>query len=142
MKDTVVDSSVVTKWIVPEPDSDQADKVADDVAHAGCQLIVLDLALVEVTNVIWTRHHRKLDTLDEARQYLADLLQSPVRIEPAKRLLTAAFEIAAKHDRAVYDALFVALARDLKLQGVTADRPLHSAVHADYPEIVLLKDWP
>lgn len=55
--------------------------------------------------------------------------------------LRAAFEIALEHDRTVYDALFVALAADLQLPGVTADEPLWPAVHADFPNIVLLKDW-
>jgi predicted nucleic acid-binding protein len=50
-------------------------------------------------------------------------------------------QIAAKHDRAVYDALFVALAHDMQICGVTADVPLWQAVHADFPNIVLLRDW-
>lgn len=46
MSDTVVDSSVVTKWIVPEPDSAQADRLIAEVALKGERLIVLDLAFV------------------------------------------------------------------------------------------------
>src|SRR5205814_909681 len=44
----------------------------------------------------------------------------PVHVEPAVRLVKPALDIAAKHHRAVYDALFVALCQDLGLQGVTA----------------------
>jgi predicted nucleic acid-binding protein len=141
MSDTVVDSSVVAKWILPEPDSAQAQRIVSDVAGAGERLIVLDLAFIEVANAIWKRHHRGLATLDEARQLLDELLRSPVHVEPAGRLLAPAFEIAARYDRAVYDALFVALARDLQSRGVTADEPLYRAVHADFPEIILLRDW-
>ncbi len=72
----------------------------------------------------------------------ADLKVAPIKPEPAARLLDEAFEIAVKYDRAIYDALFVALARKLKLKGVTADEPLYNATHADYPEIILLRDWP
>jgi hypothetical protein len=32
MSDTVVDSSVVAKWILAEPDSSQADRLIVDVA--------------------------------------------------------------------------------------------------------------
>jgi len=39
------------------------------------------------------------------------------------------------------DALFVALTQDLGLPGVTSDEPLYRAVHADFPQIVLLRDW-
>ena len=141
MSDTVVDSSVVAKWILPEPDSPQAERLIIEVALKGERLIVLDLAFVEVTNAIWKRYHRGLATLDETRQCLDDLLGSPVDIEPAIRLLKAALEIAAKYHCAVYDALFVALCQDLRLQGVTADVPLYNAIHADFPQIILLRNW-
>ena len=68
-----------------------------------------------------------------------DLLHCPVHVEPATRLLKPALEIAAKYDRSIYDALFVALSQDLRLTGVTADEPLYNAVHADFPQIVLLR---
>jgi predicted nucleic acid-binding protein len=45
------------------------------------------------------------------------------------------------HRRAVYDSLIVALAQDLGATGVTADEPMHRAVHADHSNIILLKDW-
>src|SRR5262245_63429447 len=121
MSDTVVDSSVVAKWILPEPDSAHAARLITDVALKGERLIVLDLVFVEVTNAIWKRYHRSLATLDDTRQFLDDVLLGPVHVEPANRLLKPALEIAAKYDRAVYDALFVALAQDLGLAGVTAD---------------------
>jgi predicted nucleic acid-binding protein len=141
MSDTVVDSSVVAKWILPEPDSAHAQRLITEVALKGERLIVLDLAFAEVANAIWKRHHRGLVTLDEARQLLEDLLRSPVHVEPAVRLLKPALEIGARYDRAIYDALFVALSQDLGLPGVTADEPLWSAVHADFPQIILLRNW-
>lgn len=55
MSDTIVDSSVVTKWILPEADSAQAQRLISEVALKGERLIVLDLAFVEVTNAIWKR---------------------------------------------------------------------------------------
>jgi predicted nucleic acid-binding protein len=107
----------------------------------GDCLVALDLALAEVTNSIWKRHHRGLASLDEARDMLRDYLAIPVRVERAVPLLGPALEIAAKYHRSVYDALFVALARHLGLKGVTSDEPLYNAVHADFPEIVLLRNW-
>lgn len=141
MSDTVVDSSVVAKWILPEADSAQAQRLISEVAAKGERLIVLDLAFAEVANSIWKRVHRGLASLDEARLFLDDLIRCPVHVEPAIRLLQAALEIAAKYDRAVYDALFVALSQDLGAPGVTADEPLFNAVHADFPQIILLRNW-
>ena len=50
MSDTVVDSSVVAKWVMPEPDSDQAQRLISEVALKGARLIILDLALAEVAS--------------------------------------------------------------------------------------------
>jgi predicted nucleic acid-binding protein len=141
MPDTVVDSSVVAKWILPESDSARAQRLISEIALKGERLIVLDLAFAEVANTIWKRYHRRLATLAETRQFLEALLRSPVHVEPAMRLLAPALEIASKYDRSIYDTLFVALAQDLRLVAVTADEPLHRVVHADFPQVVLLRDW-
>jgi predicted nucleic acid-binding protein len=121
MNDWVVDSSVVAKWVLAEPDSAQPLRVVTETATRKGQLFVLDLAMVEVTNVIWTRYHRRLLTLAEASQARLLLEQAVVRVVPCLPLLAPAFLLAAQFDVAVYDALFVAAARDLGVGGVTAD---------------------
>src|SRR5437870_13859669 len=113
MNDVVVDSSVVVKWILPEPDSSDAVRVKDEVMAAGGQLIVLDLIWPEVCNAIWKSHRQKKISLAYAQQALAVLKALPIQVEPAAPLLDKGFDIAIKYDRAVYDALFVALAQDL-----------------------------
>jgi predicted nucleic acid-binding protein len=142
MSDTVVDSSVAAKWILPEVDSPAAQRLMAEAISKGERLIVLDLAFPEVANAIWKQFHRRLIALDEARLLLHTLEQLPVDIEPAQRLLGPALEIAAKYQRSVYDSLFIALTRNLNLAGVTADEPLYKAVAGDYPQITLLRNWP
>lgn len=90
MNDVVVDSSVISKWVFPESDSPLADQVMTDVARRGGRPIVLDLARVEVTNAIWKRHYRGLNTIDEARQSLELLLGLPLVVHEANRLLRPA----------------------------------------------------
>jgi predicted nucleic acid-binding protein len=141
MPDVVVDACVAAKWVLPEPDIAQAQKVYTDVLGRGDQLVALDLALAEVTNSIWKRHHRSLASPAEVRDMLNDFLAIPLRVEQSTPLLKPALEIATKYRRSVYDALFVALARHLGLRGVTSDEPLYNAVHTDYPEIILLRNW-
>src|SRR5687767_1948047 len=112
MSDWGVDSSVAVKWTLTEADSPLALRVLTDVPTAGGRLWLLDVALSEVANAIWKQHHRKLLSLDQARQYLTDFLRAPVQVVSSQPLLPAAFELAAKYDTAVYDALFVALVTD------------------------------
>ena len=142
MSDLVVDSSVVAKWILPEADSAKAQQLIGQAAARGERLIVLDLVFPEVANAIWKRHRQQLIDLSEARNLLTALVRSPVAVEPAVSLLASAFEIATKYDRAVYDALFVALTRQRNVPGITADEPLFNTVHTDFPQIALLRDFP
>lgn len=141
MTDIIIDSSVAAKWILPEPDSSEAQRVLVEVTAAGSRLIVLDLVYPEVANAIWKQRHRGLATHDEARQFLQELTTIPVHAEPAAPLLTPALEIAMTYDRSLYDALFVALVQALGLSGVTADEPLYNSIHSDFPTVILLRDW-
>lgn len=142
MSDHVVDSSVVVKWVLPEPDSPDADRFAADVRSRRERLVILDLAQVETANAIWKRFHRGLITFAEAQQLTDVLMRLPVVVERVSPLLLAGQDLALKYDRAIYDALFVALAQHLQLPGITADEALWKAVNADYPQISLLRDWP
>ena len=142
MSDLVVDSSVVANWILPEHDSAHALQLIVDSARDGSGLVVLDLIFPAVANASWKRSRHGLLTADDARRALDALMKAPVQVRSAAPSLSSAFQIATRYDRAVYDALFVALATELGVSGVTADEPLWRAVHTDFPHIVLLKDWP
>ncbi len=139
MTNIVVDSSVVAKWVLAESDSAQAQQLVSVSSANGDRLVVLDLVFPEVGNAIWKRYRQGAITSDEAMDCLNDLLSSPVQIEPAIPLLVRASEIAMKYDRAVYDALFVALSESLSAVGVTADEPLFHVVNRDFPNITFLR---
>jgi predicted nucleic acid-binding protein len=140
MSDYVIDSSVVAKWVLPEADSASAHKLIDASLATESQLLVLDLVFPEVANAIWKQHHRHIITSPQARKMFKELDAFPLTVVPARNLLAAALEIAMEYDRAVYDALFVALTVDHGTQGVTADEPLYNVIHKDYPQIVLLRN--
>ncbi|MBU4273069.1 MAG: type II toxin-antitoxin system VapC family toxin [Planctomycetes bacterium] len=141
MNDLIVDSCVVVKLVLAEPDSEQTYQLFQSVRGAGGRLFVLDVALAEAANAVWKQHHRGLLDSSDAIRFLGYLLAAPVDIQASHHLMSAAFDIAVKYDRSVYDALFVALADDLQLTGVTADEPLWKAVNKDFPNIVLLRHW-
>jgi predicted nucleic acid-binding protein len=137
----VVDSSVVAKWVLPESDTPLANQFAAHIRSQRESLIILDLARVETAKAIWKQFHRRLITVAEANKLMAILTRLPVAIQQAEPLLAVGQAIALKYDRAVYDALFVALAQHLHLPGITADEPLWMAVKADFPQITVLRDW-
>ena len=141
MSNIVADSCVLAKWILPEADSPLALRVLTQTLQQGGRVVILDLAIIEVANAIWKRHHQGIATRDQCRQFLTLLMNAPVQIEPAARLVQAAWEIAAQYDRSIYDSLFIALAKDLGIPGITADGPLQRVVYADFPEIILLSQF-
>jgi predicted nucleic acid-binding protein len=141
MNDVILDSSVVAKWVLPEPDSADALDLISEVLGQGGRLVALDLAFPETANAIWKWHRQGHGSLADATQCLEALLHAPLRLEPALRFMNLAFQIGTSLDRAIYDALFVAAARELKLPGITADEPLFHVVSGTFPEIILLRDW-
>lgn len=142
MSEFVVDSSVVVKWLLPEADSSDAVRFAADVGASRGRMVILDLAQVETANAIWKQFHRHLISLPSAQQTTALIWKWPVVVERATSILSVGQDLALKYDRSVYDALFVALTQHLQLPGITADEPLWQAVKADFPQIMLLRDWP
>ncbi len=141
MSDVVVDSCVAAKWVLTEPDSPKSIQILTDSTHSGSLLFVLDLNFAEVGNAIWKRLARGLITQAEADHYLAEFNKSPLEVTESRRLQASALAIAGKYRRSFYDSLFVALAANLQLAGITSDEPLYRAVHPDYPNIILLRDW-
>jgi predicted nucleic acid-binding protein len=59
---------------------------------------------------------------------VAAILEAPFHVEPAGALLPPAREIAVRHDRSVYDGVYLALALVLDAPLVTADRRLARAL--------------
>lgn len=141
MSNIVIGICVAAKWVLTETDSQKARQIGADTVAVGCRLIVLDLVFAEVGNAIWKQHYRGKITQQEADQLLIAFNRSPVEVEESRRLLAPAMAIAGKYRRSFYDSLFVALVADLQLPGVTSDEPLYRAVHPDYPQIILLRDW-
>lgn len=141
MSDLVLDSCVVAKWFLAEIDSHQAIKVFHDVVSSGGRIVCLDLVFPEVGNAIWKGLTRGLISSTDAVKRMTDLDTTPLLVAPARPLIHSAFAIAEKYRRSLYDSLFVALSANLNLPGVTSDEPLYRAVHADHPNIILLRNW-
>ena len=120
----VVDSSVVIKWFVAEPFTDQAHEILDSYESGALSLLVPDLLFAEVANVVWKK--QRLQGLD---------------VTPCASLLTAAHQIAVAHARSVYDAIYPALSLREQCPFVTADRHLASAVSSFFPHVAWIGNW-
>lgn len=70
--------------------------------------------------------------------------RAPLKTAATAGLLAAAWQIAMRHDRSVYDALYVALAASQSCPLVTADRKLFNALkdHAGVVHVLWVEDLP
>ncbi|GAX38733.1 type II toxin-antitoxin system VapC family toxin [Nodularia sp. NIES-3585] len=124
MSKYVLDASVAIKWFVPEVHSDAARRLL----ASNHTFLVPDFFFAEVANVLWKRVRRGEDTVENARQTLADLNAFPVEVCLSQPLMLLALDIALENDRAVYDCFYLALAVTQQCQMVTADEKFYNAL--------------
>lgn len=140
MSDVVFDSCVVSKLVLNEEDSVQAEQVAIDVDRRGDRIAVLDFCFVECGNIIWKHFRAGRINAAEASLALKTLTQGTFVVYPAESVLVRSLELAMQYDTPIYDMLFVALVEQLQLNGVSADERLVAKIAGDCPTIKLLRD--
>ncbi len=115
MTDLVIDASVVIKWVVEEPGTEEALKLR---RH---RLFAPDLLVAECANVLWKKTRRKELTHEEAAMAAQLIERADIELEPSRRLLRQATRLAIALDHPAYDCIYVALAQSLACDFVTAD---------------------
>jgi len=88
-------------------------------------LVCPDLALYEVVNAVW-KHETLLRDINDVQERI-ELLSDLVSIErvhlvrPNRKLLNETYSLSVKYRLTVYDAVFIALALQLKMELATFD---------------------
>lgn len=135
----VVDTSVLVKWFLQENHSDEAlllrDALRDGLVRGACP----DFALVELGNVL--RYKFPVGDVDRTKASVRSVTGLGMKvIASSPGIVSDAIGLAYAHDLAVYDAIFVALARDLGYPLVTADEALIARTAA-LGFVVHIRDW-
>jgi predicted nucleic acid-binding protein len=111
-----IDSSSIAKFVNKEGDWEAA---AEEL-KGGC--ISLELAVKETGNSIWKRVRMRELEAKQARRLFSEFVGSlPFRVADQGELYASALDMALASSSTLYDALFVALARQQRLQLVTSD---------------------
>jgi predicted nucleic acid-binding protein len=140
--DWVVDASVGIKLFVNEELSDRADAVFAGLARIPpARLYVPDLFFIECTNILWKYVRRFGYPEDDARQNIADLISLPLHVISTAELAPPALELAMAHAITAHDAAYLALAEQLGLPMVTADRALVQRLKQTRADVLWLADW-
>lgn len=137
-KIVVVDSSVAVKWLVPEPGSDRALALRDEIVRGRSRALAPDIIHAEVGNALWKRVAFAGMESGLAASMLAAFREVPLELVGCDALAVGALELACRHRRSVYDCLFLALSAASDAPLVTADEAFFNALRASFPKLALL----
>jgi hypothetical protein len=120
MTEVIVDASVALKWLVPESDSARAEAIMTSAStlHAPHFL------MLETVNACWKNWRKQMidrPVVLEASSKLTGLIDVWHRDEV---LIEDAASLAVELQHPIFDCIYLALARQLNLQVVTADQRL------------------
>ena len=116
------------KWFVEEPDTPQALFLKTTYLQGACELTSLDFALLEIANALQRSKGFSAAEIKRCCDELYALELDLVALLP--HLVHAAIDLATRWNVTVYDAAYLALAKELEAQLLTADRALHAAVRS------------
>lgn len=123
----VVDASVVAKWHVPpEWDTDVALQLRDQLVAGALRLAAPEHMMVEVIRVLQLGVRDRHYGLDDGLELMHAFLALPVTYFANEDLFEAAFRLSTEYQMALYDSLYLALARLLDIPFITADRRFYN----------------
>jgi predicted nucleic acid-binding protein len=134
----VVDASIAVKWFTDEIHAQAARRLLTD-RH---DLLAPELIYAEVANAFLKRWRRKEMSRESVDDAVTQFRRAPLKTAATVGLLAAAWQVAVRHDRSIYDALYVTLAASQSCSLVTADRKLFNALkdHARVVQLLWVED--
>jgi predicted nucleic acid-binding protein len=119
----VIDASVASKWVLPEPQSNEAHALR----LTGEPIIAPELVYAEIGNAIWKR--AAIGELSEAHALEALAIATGLftAIVPMAALAARATQIAIALKHPIYDCFYLALAERERAPLISADKRLLAA---------------
>jgi len=114
----VVDASIIASFILKEEGWEKLTSILE-------KALTVDHAVKETSNAIWKAYRRKILTLKDAEtkfKALLNLTQVNLEIVNELDLAEEAFKIACEQNVTIYDALYLALAKEKNLPLYTLDK--------------------
>lgn len=116
----VLDASVLIKWFIKETDTEIALRFKENLLAEKENIAVPDLALYEILNVL--RFKRAL-TEKAIKTILPSFFELGLEIiAPSPRILEESLHLSFITDLSIYDCIYLALANELGVTLITADK--------------------
>ena len=126
MKRFVFDASIAIKWFFDEVDSGKALKLQSKLKNGLIKVCVPQIFFFEVIKVIKTK---PVSTSQDVNRVVGVIFDLPfVSRKADKELLKNANFYAQKYNLTIYDASYIALAKTIRVNLITADDKLRDKV--------------
>lgn len=132
----VIDASVCVKWFIEEDDSKIALSLKRTHLIEADILIAPDLLIPETTSALFKSRLFSLAEIKSCIRQLYELDMNLISLSPD--LIMLAIGLASTKSVTIYDAIYLATAKELGLQFITADKKLYTQVHGDLHFVNLL----
>jgi predicted nucleic acid-binding protein len=129
METLIIDASVAIKWVVQEDGTDAAIGLRQRFRFAAPDFIV-----AECSNIIWKKVQRGELARQEAIIASRLLQQSDVELFSMRPLFEEATTLAIDLGHPAYDCVYLALARQIAMRFVTADKRLLQTITEKSPQ--------
>jgi len=117
MKDAVVDSSIVLKWVLSEQDSELALSL-----RRYYRFKAPDLLYAECANALWKLSRKDIISPEARSVAMRAIAIDAIEATPSRMVAARALDLAIELDHPVYDCLFAALAERDGCPMITADQ--------------------
>ena len=139
----VVDASVAAKWYLKDEEHrEQANHLLARLSAGRAVLAAPVQIRYEVPSAIIAAHRRREPRLsrEAADEAVAQFLATDLTTYHAPGLIRLAVPLVYQHDIALYDAVYLALAQQLDVPLITADRRLYQRIR-QLPNVVWLGEY-
>ena len=135
----ILDTSVIFKWYVKsgEADTAKADLILEKFVAGAENIKIPDLLIYELSNALF---FCKRLSLRDKQSAIAKLFDLDIEIIPInKNNIAESILIADQQNITIYDAIYLALAKDFNEPLVTAN-PKHQKLSKNY-KVIQLKNY-
>lgn len=139
----VVDASVAAKWHLPDEDDFAiANDLLVQFQRKELALAAPDIFHHEVASAITVATLGRSPRLSvrQGREAIEDHLALEIETHGSASLIAQAFALVHEHGCALYDAIYLALSHQLRIDFITADRKLYQRI-GHLPDVVWLGDY-
>ncbi len=131
----VIDASVMAKWFIDEKNSFDAQALMEQYINGEILLFSPSLIYFEVLNALKYSKIFDIESLNLIGQTIDDY--GIERIAITRNIRSMMIKISVNYDLSIYDASYVAIALEMDMKLITADRKIKKKLPSDLKKSII-----